>query len=454
MHFLVIDDDKIFRDATSYLIRGEGHSATMVESGEKALECLAEERVDAVLLDLILGQETGLDVASQILKLQPALPIIMFTAQPKISSAVEAMRRGAVDFLEKPFTREQFHMVLARVQRLCALSQNVERLEQRVRDNTAQNPELLLDFESPAMKEVMDILARAANSPASILILGESGTGKSVVARAIHERSHLADKPFVTVSCPSLTKELLESDLFGHVKGAFTGAIRDHWGKVKAAAGGTLFLDEIGDLPLEIQPKLLRLLQEREYERLGENVVRRADIRVIAATNRDLKQRMSEGLFREDLFFRLSVIEVEMPPVRARLEDLLRFARHYLNHFAQTSGRRLEGFTDEAAARILAYPWRGNLRELRNAIERGVILARSEWIKPEDLPMDLRFAQNDAPPPARPNELMSIEKLEEIHLRHVLDRTSTVAQAAKVLGIDEATIYRKRKKYGIAPGQV
>src|SRR5438045_1073523 len=234
------------------------------------------------------------------------------------------------------------------------------------------------------MSELMDTLLRAANTSASILITGESGTGKSVIARAIHQQSHLADKPFITVSCPSLSKELLESDLFGHVKGAFTGAVRDHWGKVKIAAGGTLFLDEIGDLPIEIQPKLLRLLQEREYERLGENVTRKTEVRIIAATSRDLKKRVGDGTFREDLYFRLNVITVEMPPLRDRSSDLVRFAQHYLKHFAALCGRRLDGFSDDALARIRAYPWPGNLRELRNTIERAVIMAKGKRIGAED----------------------------------------------------------------------
>src|SRR6267154_431990 len=317
MDFLVIDDDKTFRDATSLLIDAEGHYAESADSGKLGLELLNEEKFDVVLLDLNLGPEKGLDVLDQILKGQPNLPVIIFTAQGNIKNAVEAMRRGAVDFLEKPFSREQFHLVLARVRRFHELSKSIERLEQQVKESNAQSPELLLDSSLPLMSELMETLLRAAKTPASILIMGESGSGKSVIARAVHQQSHLADKPFVTVSCPSLSKELLESDLFGHVKGAFTGAVRDHWGKVKVAAGGTLFLDEIGDLPLEIQPKLLRLLQEREYERLGENVTRQADLRIIAATSRDLKQRIADGLFREDLYFRLNVIAVEMPPLRS-----------------------------------------------------------------------------------------------------------------------------------------
>lgn len=453
MDFLVIDDDKTFRDATALLIDSEGHYAESADSGKLGLDLLKEEKFDAVLLDLNLGSEKGLDVLDQILKSRPNLPVIIFTAQGNIKNAVEAMRRGAVDFLEKPFSREQFHLVIARVRRFHQFSQNIERLQQEVKESNAQSPEALLDSTTPVMSGLMETLRRAAKTPASILILGESGTGKSVIARAVHQQSHLSDKPFVTVSCPSLSKELLESDLFGHVKGAFTGAVRDHWGKVKAAAGGTLFLDEIGDLPLEIQPKLLRLLQEREYERLGENVTRKAEVRIIAASSRDLKKSVAEGAFREDLFFRLNVITVEMPPLRDRSDDLIRFAQHYLKHFAALCRRQLDGFSDEALACIRSYPWPGNLRELRNSIERAAIMAKGKKIGLEDLPRELRAAPL---PDANGNgdsmeigSLVSMEKLEEAHLRKVLSRTANLAEAAEVLGIDQATLYRKRKKIGL-----
>ena len=257
----------------------------------------------------------------------------------------------------------------------------------------------------------------------------------------------------MTVSCPSLSKELLESDLFGHVKGAFTGAVKDHWGKVKVAAGGTLFLDEIGDLPLEIQPKLLRLLQEQEYERVGENITRNAEVRIIAATSRDLKKRIVEGAFREDLYFRLNVITVAMPPLRDRQTDLLRFAEHYLAHFTVQCGRRLDGFSPEAIDCIRAYPWPGNLRELRNAVERAVIMARQDRIGPEDFPAELcgrKLQESETGGvPAQAGSLLSLEKLAEAHFRKILGQTSNLSEAAEILGIDRATLYRKRKQLGM-----
>ncbi|MGH7939444.1 MAG: sigma-54-dependent transcriptional regulator [Limisphaerales bacterium] len=452
MDFLVIDDDKTFRDATCFLIEDEGHYAEGVDSGQVGMTWLKDEKFDAVLLDMNLGPENGLDVLTQIQKQYPQIPVVIITAQGSIQTAVEAMRRGAADFLEKPFQREQFLTVLARIQRLGRMGQQIRRLEQEVSENRAQSIEPIFNFNNPAIRDAMDVLMRAAKTPASILILGESGTGKTVAARVVHQNSHLADKPFVTVSCPSLSKELLESELFGHVKGSFTGAIKDHWGKVRAADGGTLFLDEIGDLPIEIQPKLLRLLQEREYERLGENVTRQANVRIIAATNRDLKKRVAEGVFREDLYFRLNVIAVEMPPLRMLDSDVIRFAEHYAKFFAAQCARKIEGISPDAVGCIRAYGWPGNLRELRNAIERAVIMAKHDKILPVDFPAEMCENKSGSLADgavAQIGSLISLDKLEEIHLRKILERTPSLTEAAQILGIDQATLYRKRKKIGL-----
>jgi NtrC-family two-component system response regulator AlgB len=458
MDFLVIDDDKVFREASILLIEDEGHFAQGAANAEVGMSLLREDKFDAVLLDLNLGRDNGLNVIPEILKLRPNLPVVMFSAQGTVKTAVQALHMGAVDFLEKPFNRSQFHAVLARVQRFSQMGHRIEKLEQEVQDRQAQSPEPLFDFATPAMKELKEVLARAAQTSASVLILGESGTGKSVAARALHDQSLVADKTFVTVSCPSLSKELLESQLFGHVRGSFTGATKDHWGKVKAASGGTLFLDEIADLPLEIQPKLLRLLQEREYERVGENVTRRADVRVVAATNRDLKKRVAEGTFREDLFYRLNVIAVEMPPLRARPEDLVRFASHYLKHFADQCARRLTGFSPAAEECIRRYPWPGNLRELRNVIERTVILAQGEQVTPADLPLEIRGAlatgtsvSGIAPAMVtyEAGAPITLDQLEEAHIRLILQKADSMVKASEILGIDQATLYRKRKKLAL-----
>ncbi len=466
MDFLVIDDEKSIRDATCMLIDDEGHYAEPVVNSASALTRLKEEKYDAILLDLRLGAENGLDVLDVLVKQYPQIPVVMFTAQGTVKTAVEAVRRGALDFLEKPFTREEFRAVLARLVRFRQMSQRIETLEKEVKEVRQQSgPEPRFDFATPAMKSVMDVLMRAAKAPAAILILGESGTGKSVVARAIHENSHLKDKPFVTVSCPSLSKELLQSDLFGHVKGAFTGAIRDTWGKIKQAEGGTLFLDEIGELPLEIQPQLLRLLQEREYERVGETVTRKADVRVIAATNRNLKECVRNRTFREDLYFRLNVISVEMPPLRQRQDDLMSFAEYYTGHFASQVGRKVQDISEAARRRIMNYPWPGNLRELRNAIERAVILSGTDSLEATDLPAEVHadseshssFQSSSAATNGQPSgglnlsslDGMTLEQVEDTHIRRTLERSASLAEAASALGIDQATLYRKRKKMGL-----
>ncbi|HVW20559.1 MAG TPA: sigma-54 dependent transcriptional regulator [Opitutaceae bacterium] len=451
MEFLVIDDDRVFREASCLMIEDEGHHAQSAANPERALEALREDSFDAVLLDVHLGPHNGIALLPAIAKLRPNLPVVMFSAQGTVKIAVQALHQGAVDFLEKPFTRDQFHAMLARLRRISEMGRKIEHLEEQVKETEAQSPEPIAEFETPAMKAVMSVLLRASKSPASVLILGESGTGKSVAARAVHARSHLADKPFVTVSCPSLSKELLESHLFGHIRGSFTGAIKDTWGKVKAADGGTLFLDEIGDLPLEIQPKLLRLLQEREYERVGETVTRRAEVRIVAATNRDLKKRVEEGAFREDLFYRLNVITVEMPPLRSRPRDVLRFAEHYLEFCARQCGRAVHGFTPAAEEVLRRYGWPGNLRELRNAVERSVILSSGDRIDAADLPFEVRMRAGGGETEADPKigAMISLDRLEELHIRRVLEQTASMAEASDVLGIDQATLYRKRRKLGL-----
>lgn len=449
MDILIVDDEKIIRDATTQLVEDAGHYAETATTGDTALQALKESPFHLVLLDVNLGRENGLDLLTEILKLHPNLPVVVFTAAATIQTSVEAMRRGALDFLEKPFSDAQLSIVLSRVQKHRKLAERVVELQTQV---ASQSPEPVFESASPAVKSVLDVLFRAASTPASVLILGESGTGKSVAARAVHQRSARAEKPFVTVNCPSLSKELLESELFGHTKGAFTGAVRDHWGKVKAAEGGTLFLDEIGELPLELQPKLLRLLQDREYERVGENTTRTADVRIIAATNRDLKKSVEEGNFREDLYYRLNVITVEMPPLRRRPDDLLLFAEKYLSFFASQFGRPVRGFSAAARQQVLAHGWPGNLRELRNAVERAVILANGKEIAPADLPapgtslVSDGASGNDAP---MVGSAVSLEDLESAHIRALLQTLPNLADVARVLGIDQATLYRKRKKLGL-----
>lgn len=448
MDLLIVDDEKIIRDATLQLVEDAGHYAEVAADGKNALEAIRDTDYDAVLLDLNLGPDNGIEVLAEIQKKRPGLPVVVFTAAATISAAVEAMRSGALDFLEKPFTADQFRIVLARVQKHRSLAVKVAELQTEV---SAHTPKPVFESCDSGMVDAFDVLFRAAPTPASILILGESGTGKSVVARAIHQRSARASKPFVTVNCPGLSKDLLESELFGHVKGSFTGAIRDHWGKVKAAEGGTLFLDEIGELPLEIQPKLLRLLQDREYERVGENAARPCDLRIIAATNRDLESCVAEGSFREDLYYRLNVISVRMPPLRERPGDLGEMTDAYLAFFAKQCGRKSVKLAADAKELIRTYTWPGNLRELRNAVERAVILCRESTIHAADFPSIVsgreRGGRRDEGDGIGVGDSVSLEELERAHIVRVVAASPSLAAAAEILGIDQATLYRKRKKY-------
>lgn len=448
MDILVVDDEATIREAALQLIEDAGHYAEPASDSETAFAALSSATFDLVLLDLQLGAENGIDVLQTIRKKFPKISIVMFSGLATIPRAIEATRLGALDFLEKPFTREHLALVLQRVRRVRELEQKVETL---VVEATGNQPEPSYTSQSARMRDLLELLHRAAPSDASVLLLGESGTGKSTIARDIHNRSARREKPFVTINCPALSKELLESELFGHVRGAFTGAVKDTRGKVYAADGGTLFLDEIGELPKEIQPKLLRLLQDYEYERVGENTTRRADVRVIAATNRNLEDEVREGRFREDLFFRLNVIGVELPPLRDRREDLIEFAGNYLTFFASRYARRVTGFTNEAATFIRCHPWPGNLREMRNAIERAVILAQGDKIDVADLPAapsggGVSASSGDGESGVFIGGQFTLEEIENAHLLRVVDVASTLAEAARILGIDEATLYRKRKK--------
>jgi two-component system, NtrC family, response regulator AlgB len=447
MRILIIDDEAPIRKTTSMTLETLGHECEQTSSGAEALALLKKGSFDAAFLDLRLGDENGLELIPKLLVLEPKLNVIVFTAYSSIDSAVEAMRRGAVDYIAKPFTPEQIRQSLARIE-------NNQRLENRVveLESMLASSDAFPDFttQEPVMQKLFETATKAAASAATILLLGESGTGKSLLARALHRNSPQRDNAFVTVACPSLSRELLESELFGHVRGAFTGAVGETWGKVKAAEGGTLFLDEIGELPLEIQPKLLRLLQEREYERVGDSKPRKANVRVIAATNRRLEDLVKEGKFREDLYYRLNVITVELPPLRQRSLDLSSLAQEHLRMFARQSARPIKDFTPAATAAMQRYPWPGNLRELRNVIERAVILASGDKIDANDFPDNLRGSQ---PSGAMIGNRISLEELEREHIMRIIEVAGSMEEAAQILGIDPATLYRKRKRYSEMAGQ-
>jgi NtrC-family two-component system response regulator AlgB len=435
MTVLVIDDEPTIRRALRVALEAAGHAVFDAATAAGAKKHLGDEAIDLAFLDVKLGREDGLELLIQLLDLQPKLGVIVITAHASIGSAVEAMRRGAFDYLPKPFTPDQIRLTLEKWASHRGLRDELAQL--RADANAVD-----LSTAEPAMQAQLEVAFQVAPTDATLLIRGESGTGKGELARAVHGKSRRANRPFVVVHCPSLSAELLESDLFGHARGAFTGAVSATDGKVMAADGGTLFLDEIGDLPLPLQPKLLRFLQDKQFERVGESKTRTADVRLIAATNRPLEVEVKAGRFREDLLYRLNVIEVTLPPLRDRPADLIPIAERLLLGFATRMGKAVRGFLPEAIDAIRRHSWPGNLRELRNAVERGAILCGHavgvEHLPPLAAPGGFQLGGN-----------VTLDELEAEHMRRVLGRAPTLEDAATILGIDASTLYRKRKKLGL-----
>jgi NtrC-family two-component system response regulator AlgB len=447
MRILILDDEESIRTTLSIMLRGLGHEVVDVGNSRAAFKELETAQFDMAFLDLKLEDENGLDVLPELLRGNAKLDVVVMTAFASIESAVEAMRRGAVDYISKPFTPEQVRQTLRKISKNRSLEGKVANLEARL---SSDAPPAIVESGEPAMERAFTLAFKAASSPATVMLLGESGTGKSVLARAIHDRSPQKDRPFVTISCPSLSAELLESELFGRVKGAFTGATTDTWGKVAVADGGTLFLDEIGELPIAIQPKLLRLLQEKEYERVGESKTRRANIRVIAATNRNLDAAVRDKTFREDLYYRLNVIAIRVPPLRERPRDLKQIAANYLAFFSSQCGKRVTGFAPAAQAALEAYAWPGNLRELRNVIEHAVIFASGNAVALADLPEQLTPGTNGQPDDnLRIGMKVPLEQIETEHIKRVLAQTTTMEEAAQLLGISRGTLYERKKRIGL-----
>jgi NtrC-family two-component system response regulator AlgB len=438
---LIVDDEKNIRHTMRVCLESMEAEVTEASSANAALEAIRRSVFDVVFLDLRLGTQSGLDLIPQLLAENPNVVIIIVTAYATLETAVDAIRRGAWDYLPKPFTPAQIRHLLEKVEVQRSLSARIAELQERLQ---AEAPETELESAAPAMRSVLEVVSRAAQSDVSVMFRGESGTGKGVLARAMHFESRRHDRPFVTINCPTLTEELLASELFGHAKGAFTGAIRDQPGRVEVAEGGTLFLDEIGDLPSGLQAKLLRFLQERRFERVGETRTRKSDVRVVAATNRDLEADVATGRFREDLFFRLNVIDVRVPSLRERAEDIVPLARRFLSFFARAVGRPPATLSPAAEKVLLNYPWPGNVRELRNAIERAMILWPSAVIEPQAFPERIAGTKDRGP---YVGGRFTLDELERAHISAVVAHSKTMDDAAAVLGIDDSTLWRKRKKY-------
>ncbi len=439
---LITDDEANIRNHLASYVRSLGHDVETAADGAEALTVLARRRFDVVFSDVRMARMDGLALLAEIVRRAPETIVVLMTAYATIAQAVEAIRAGAHDYLVKPFGLDQVDLVLARILEL----QGLRRENRRLRH--AAGEALVLGSASPAMQQALATAERAAPSEAVVLLTGESGTGKTVLARQIHAWSRRAERPFITIACTTLAEHLLESELFGHVRGAFTGAVKDKAGRVEAAAGGTLFFDEIGELPLDLQPKLLRFLEEHCFERVGATTTSTVDVRVVAATNRPLADDVAAGRFREDLFFRLNVVGIRLPALRERREDLDAYIDHMLGGLAARDRRSALTLAESARRALHAYDWPGNLRELANALERAAVLCRGDVIESGDLPD--RLLAEETRPELRPDAASTtLEDLEKRHIEHVLAESTTLEEAAARLGIDVTTLWRKRKRYNI-----
>ena len=441
---LVADDDPGLRESLERTLTREGYRVVLASDGRAALERVQAGGVDLIVTDLRMPGLTGLELLRAAKAIMPDVDVILLTAFGTVEEAVKAMKDGAYDFLTKPFRREQLvKLVDKALERRDLIEQN-KALKKQLEDIRAKGQMI---GASPAFRRMLTLVDQIADSSATILIQGESGAGKELVARTIHERSGRRNGPFVAVNCAALPETLLESELFGYEKGAFTGAAGRKEGRFELANGGTLFLDEVADLSLVTQPKILRMLQEGEFERLGGTRTLQVDVRIVAATNQDLAEMVKEKRFREDLYYRLNVITVRVPPLRERHEDIRVLAQHYLRVYAAKNGRKLEGFSNEALERLESYAWPGNVRELENLIERTVLLARKDRIDAEDLPEEVAGVKR--PPRDAILELVGTP-LADIEQR-LLDETLRITggnktQAAKLLGIDVRTVARKLER--------
>ncbi len=442
---LIVDDDEHQREQLSGFLKKQGFSVTTAESGLEAINLCQDKHFEVALIDLKMPGMDGIELLKKLKESNPEIQVIMITAHGSVDTAVEAMKLGAYHYVNKPINLDELKLNINKaLESYHLVSENKylkEQLEEKYKD-------VQIIGNSKAIKEVLSTVSRVAKTKSTVLIRGDSGTGKELVARAIHALSDQADQRFIPISCAALPETLFESELFGHERGAFTGAIKKREGRFELADGGTLFLDEVGDIPLETQVKLLRVIESQEFERLGGKETLKVDVRIISATNQDLEKKIKERSFREDLYYRLNVISVFIPPLRERKGDILLLVDHFIKKANQKCGRSIKGITPEVKDLILNYDWPGNVRELENVIERGVVLSRTEVIDKTDLPY---FGLvSDKSLKHLPSASLSLKDVEKDHILRVLKKTNwNLNKTAEVLGIHRNTLRLKMKEYGI-----
>ena len=452
---LVVDDDTVARDLLAEALKKEGYNVEAYGSGEEAIARGREGRVDLVLTDIRMGAVDGLTVLREFKRMSQDTAIVVLTAFGSLEGAIEAIKQGAYDYLAKPFKKEEIKLVVQRSLDHCRLLRENTKFREELKSKDEWSP---LVGSSPAMLEVYKLVARVSESRSTVLLQGESGTGKELIARAIHGNSPRRDKAFVPVNCGALPDTLLESEMFGYEKGAFTGAVGTKTGLFESANGGTLFLDEVGELGQALQVKLLRVMQDQEVRRVGGTSSIKVDVRIIAATNRDLEQFVKDGKFRDDLFYRLNVVRITLPSLMERQEDIPMLAHHFLQKCAAGLTTAVRGFHPDTLDCLKRYRWPGNVRELENAIERAVSLSHGPLLTPDDLPAQIRQApsaseQKPDTPDTAESVYLTLEEVEKRHLIRVLKETKgNKVKAAKILGIDRRTLYRMAERFGLDLG--
>jgi two-component system nitrogen regulation response regulator NtrX len=451
MNILVTDDDKNICQSLKWLLEKEGHDTTVCYSGEQSIAAIQDQFFNVAFLDIMMPGISGLQTLKRLLEIQPNLKIIMISGQSDIATAVQATKLGAYDFLEKPLNPEKIILEIKKLVEQNKIQAQVANLKNLVES------EYQLLGNSPALLQLRDTIQRAAPSEGRIMIFGENGTGKELVSREIHRLSNRRDGPFIQLNCAAIPKELMESELFGYEKGAFTGAMRRKLGLIEQAEGGTLLLDEVGDMALETQAKLLRVLQENEFYRVGGTIPQKFNVRIISATNKDLRAEIAKGNFRQDLYFRLNVIPIYVPPLRDHLEDIYILLEHFLDSYSRKNGKKRKKMTDDAIQLLMAYQWPGNVRELGNIIERLAIMTIDEVIDLYDVQLVIGEIDRKVPPlPGLKEQKLSLkEQINEfeknILLRAFKQHKGNVAQIATSLKTDRANLHKKLKKYGIKP---